>query len=336
LLDLQDFPGQGTALVGMLDAFLDSKGLIEPAAWREFCSETVPLLLMPKRTWTRGETFSAGVEVAHYGPADIAEAVAAWTLREAGNGRSLSSGRLAGARIPQGSVASLGEIRIPLAGAPAPARLRLEVALEGTRFRNSYDIWVYPDSVDTAPGRVVVSRSLDEARQALASGARVLLLPEPAKLPGSIEGMWASDFWNWGMFKSLAEERHMQVAPGTLGILCDPKHPALADFPTEFHSDWQWFHLLQNSRALILDGMPAGTRPVVQAIDNYERAHRLGVVFEARVGSGRLLVSAIDLVGQQDKPEARQLMHSLLRYMNSSRFEPAAEMDLGMLVGILR
>jgi hypothetical protein len=336
LLDLQDFPGQGTALVGILDAFLDSKKLIEPAEWREFSSETVPLLLMAKRTWTSGEIFSAGVKVAHYGPADIAGAVAAWTLREPVDGRALASGRLAGKRIPQGSVTSLGEIRIPLTTAPAPARLRLEVALEGTRFRNSYDFWVYPDVVDTAPGQVVVSRSLDEARQALASGSRVLLLPDPAKLPQSIEGMWASDFWNWGMFKSLAEERHMAVAPGTLGMLCDPKHPALADFPTEFHSDWQWFHLLQNSRALILDGMPAGTRPLVQAIDNYERAHRLGVVFEARVGSGRLLVSAIDLVGQQDKPEARQLMHSLLRYMNSNRFEPAAEMDLGQLASILR
>ena len=336
LLDLQDFPGQGTALVGMLDAFLDAKGLIEPAEWREFCSQTVPLVLMPKRTWTRGETFAAAVEVAHYGPADIAGAVAAWNLREAGDGRALASGRLAGVLIPQGSVTSLGEIRIPLTAAPAPARLRLEVALEGTGFRNSYDIWVYPDAVDTAPGQVVISRSLDEARQALASGARVLLLPEPAKLPQSIEGMFASDFWNWGMFKSLSEERHMPVAPGTLGILCDPKHPALAEFPTEFHSDWQWFHLLQNSRALILDGMPAGTRPLVQVIDNYERAHRLGVVFEARVGSGKLLVSAIDMVGQQDKPEARQLMHSLLRYMNSNRFEPAAEMDLGQLAGILR
>ena len=336
LLDLQDFPGQGTALVGMLDAFLDAKGLIEPAAWREFCSQTVPLVLMAKRTWTRGETFAAAVEVAHYGPADIAGAVAAWTLREAANGRALASGRLASARIPQGSVTALGDIRIPLTTVAAPARLRLEVALEGTGFRNAYDIWVYPDGVDTAPGQVVISRSLDEARQALASGARVLLLPEPAKLPRSIQGMWASDFWNWGMFKALSEQRHMAVAAGTLGILCDPKHLALAEFPTEFHSDWQWFHLLQNSRALILDGMPAGTRPLVQVIDNYERAHRLGVVFEARVGSGRLLVSAIDLVGLEDKPEARQLMHSLLRYMNSNRFEPAAEMDWGELAGILR
>jgi hypothetical protein len=94
--------------------------------------------------------------------------------------------------------------------------------------------------------------------------------------------------------------------------------------------------LLQNSRALILDGMPARYRPVVQVIDNYERAHKLGVLFEVRVGSGRLLVSSIDLAGQQDKPEARQLMHSLLRYMNSDRFEPATEVDAALLQSVLR
>ncbi len=336
LLDLQDFPGQGTALVGILDSFLDSKGLIEPAQWREFCSETVPLLLMSKRTWTRGETFTARAEVAHYGPADIADAVVTWTLVEAATGRMLASGQLPGTRVPQGSVTGLGEIRVPLSDATAPAKLRLELALTDTAFRNSYDVWVYPDAIDTAPGPVVVSRSFEEARKALASGARVLLLPEPDTLNQSIEGMWASDFWNWGMFRSLALERKMGVAPGTLGILCDPKHPALADFPTDSHSDWQWFNLLQNSRALILDGMPAGYRPLVQVIDNYERAHKLGAVFEARVGGGELLVSSIDLIGQQDKPEARQLMHSLLRYMNSERFAPATEMDEALLRSILR
>ncbi len=70
------------------------------------------------------------------------------------------------------------------------------------------------------------------------------------------------------MFKKLAEERKMPLAPGTLGILCDPNHPAFADFPTEFHSNWQWFNLLRNSRSMILDAMPAGYRPIVQVIDN--------------------------------------------------------------------
>ena len=176
----------------------------------------------------------------------------------------------------------------------------------------------------------------DQARQALAAGKSVLLLPEPAKLAGCIPGDFAPDFWNYGMFRKLAEQRKMPVAPGTLGILADPGHPAFSAFPTDAHSNWQWFHLLMNSRALILDSMPAGYRPTVQVIDNYERAHKLGSILELRVGSGKLLICAIDLPGQQDKPEARQLLYSLLSYMNSAQFAPATAVDDAAVSRILK
>ncbi|NQT37566.1 MAG: beta-galactosidase, partial [Planctomycetes bacterium] len=80
LLDIQDFPGQGTALVGILNVFMESKGLITPEAWRQFCCETVPLLRMKKYTWTTDETFIGRVEVAHYGPADLRDARVTWTV----------------------------------------------------------------------------------------------------------------------------------------------------------------------------------------------------------------------------------------------------------------
>ncbi|MGA2328805.1 MAG: sugar-binding domain-containing protein [Bryobacteraceae bacterium] len=336
LLDLQDFPGQGTALVGVLNAFMESKGLIEPARWRQFCSETVLLARMAKFAWTNGETFTARAEVAHYGPSEIPGAAPYWALRDS-QGRALASGNLPVRQIPQGTLASLGEIRIPLKGIPAPAKLRLELKLQGTVFRNSYDIWVYPEAVDTAPGQVLISRTLDDAaRQALSSGGSVLLLPELSSLPQSIGGAFAPDFWNYGMFRKLAEERRMPVAPGTLGMLCDPRHPALSRFPTEFHANWQWFHLLRNSRALILDSMPAGYRPLVQVIDNYERAHKLGALFEARVGPGKLVVCSIDLPKLQDHPEARQLLHSLLNYMSSGLFAPPIALDLAAVERILQ
>jgi hypothetical protein len=247
------------------------------------------------------------------------------------------SGKLPAVQLPRGALSIVGEIRIPLSGIAAPAKLTLELALQGTAIRNSYDIWVYPAAAETAAGNVLVSRTLDDAtRRALASGGSVLLIPEPAKLPQSIGGSFAPDFWNYGMFRKLAEERHMPVAPGTLGILCNPSHLALAEFPTEFHSNWQWFHLLQNSRALILDGMPAGYRPIVQVIDNFERAHKLGVIFEVRVGRGKLLVSSIDLPALQDKPEGRQLLHSLLAYMKSAQFAPTAAVDEAVLDRVLQ
>ncbi|MBM3790811.1 MAG: hypothetical protein FJW35_10760 [Acidobacteria bacterium] len=133
------------------------------------------------------------------------------------------------------------------------------------------------------------------------------------------------------MFRRAAERSHIEVAPGTLGILCDPKCPPLAEFPTEFHSNWQWWHLVKNSRPIILDETPATFRPLVQVIDNFERNHKLGLVFETRVGKGALLVCTIDLPGHQDKPEARQLYHSLLRYAASDAFAPATELDIDLL-----
>jgi hypothetical protein len=161
-------------------------------------------------------------------------------------------------------------------------------------------------------------------------------MPEPNDLNNSLPGMFAPDFWNYGMFKKLAEEKKKPIAPGTLGILCDPNHPAFADFPTEFHSNWQWFNLLQNSRTMILDAMPAGYRPIVQVIDNLERAKKLGNVFEVKMGKGKLLVCSINLPAIQDKPEARQLLHSLLRYMNSDYFEPKTTIDDTTLDRILQ
>jgi hypothetical protein len=336
LLDLQDFPGQGTALVGILNAFMESKGFIEPAQWREFCSETVPLIRMPKYTWKTTETFDATAEIANYGPAVLFEARPRWILSDA-QGRQIASSSLPEIDIPQGDLTALGDLHIPLKEIAAPAKLRLELALEGTPYRNSYAFWVYPATVDITPGGVMVSRTLDDnTRQALAEGRSVLLLPEMSKLPKSIEGSFASDFWNYGMFKKIAEERKAPVAPGTLGILCNPKDPAFAQFPTDFHSNWQWFHLLMNSRAVILDEAPTGFHPTVQVIDNYERAHKLGMIFEAKVGKGKLMVCAIDLLGQNEKPEAQQLMHSLLQYMNSPRFTPTTMMDEALIQKILQ
>jgi hypothetical protein len=336
LLDLQDFPGQGTALVGILNAFMESKGLIEPAQWRQFCCETVPLVRMNKYTWTVGEIFNARTQVAHFGSSDINDAVGVWMLQNA-KGDTLASGRLPAQNISQGTLASLGDINIPLKGIVPPAKLKLTLAIEGTKFTNSYNIWVYTDKADTSAGNCFISRKYDDAtRDALSAGKSVLLIPEANDLNNSLPGMFASDFWNYGMFRKLAEEKKKPLAPGTLGILCDPNHPAFADFPTEFHSNGQWFNLLSNSRTMILDAMPAGYRPIVQVIDNLERAKKLGNIFEVKIGKGKLLVCSINLPAIQEKPEARQLLRSLLRYMNSDRFEPATTIDDATLNRILQ
>lgn len=333
LLDLQDFPGQGTALVGILNVFMESKGLIAPEDWRQFCCETVPLLRMKKYTWTTDETFVGRVQVAHYGPADIPDARVTWTVAD-GEGKKVAAGAFEPVTIEQGKVGEVDTFAVPLGEVRAPQKLAITVAIEGTEYRNEYPIWVYPPKVDTSvPRGVMVTDSFGAAatQEHLASGGKVLLLPRLDRLPHSIKGSFQTDFWCFPMFRRAAERRGIEVAPGTLGILCDPEAPALARFPTEFHSDWQWWHLVKNSRPVILDETPADYRPIVQVIDNFERNHKLGLLFETRVGRGKMLVCAINLLALQDKPEARQLLHSLLRYLDSPEFAPKAELDAGLL-----
>jgi hypothetical protein len=327
-LDIQDFPGQGTALVGMLNVFMESKGITTPEAWRPFCSETVPLLLMPKYTWTADETFAAEVKVAHYGAADIRNARVHWTLSD-GTESAVASSTLGPVTIQQGAVFPAGQLRCSLAAVKAPCRLNVTLNMEGTGYSNRYAIWVYPSRVDTSvPLGVHVTNRLDATTlKFLADGGTVLLFSPTNDSKRSVGGAFATDFWCWPMFAKAAQQRGLEPAPGTQGFLCDPRHLALAEFPTEFHSNWQWWWIVKNSRPIILDATPADYRPLIHVIDNFARNHKLGLLFEAKVGSGRLLVCASDLPALQDHPEARQLLHSLLRYVGSERFQPAQSFD---------
>ena len=219
---------------------------------------------------------------------------------------------------------ALGRVSVSLAKLAAPRKYRLVVGIEGTPFENDWDVWVYPPRVDTAvPAGVTVAHELDAATEAqLRDGGRVVLLVPPARVRGDALGKvelgFSSIFWNTAWTS--------RQAPHTLGVLLDPKHPALADFPTEGYSNWQWWYLVSRAGAMILDGLPRELRPTVQVIDDWFTNRRLGLVLEARVGKGRLLVTSIDLEnGLEANPVARQMRHSLLRYAASDRFAPQVE-----------
>ena len=337
LLDIQDFPGQGTALVGILNVFMESKGLITPEAWRQFCCETVPLLRMKQYTWTTDETFIGRVQVAHYGPADLPNARVTWIVTDS-DGMKVAGGAFDPVTIEQGKVFDVDMFALSLSRTRAPQELTITVAVEGTKYRNAYKIWIYPPNVDTSvPQGVMVTDSLTAGatQKHLDAGGKILLLPKLDQLPHSIKGAFQTDFWCFPMFRRAAERQGIEVAPGTLGFLCDPETPALAEFPTEFHSNWQWWHLVKNSRPIILDDTPDDYRPTIQVIDNFARNHKLGLIFETRVAKGKMLVCAIDLIGNQDKPEARQLLHSLLQYAGSPKFAPKARIDTELLKKLL-
>jgi hypothetical protein len=183
---------------------------------------------------------------------------------------------------------------------------------------------------------------------------RIMPPPQPGK--NAVVGSFMPTFWNMRLFNQI----------GTLGLLCDTHHPALAKFPTEKHSDWQWADLLGRfsgadsfggagapksyssaffacagdvtgrSKAIVLDDTPPDFRPIVQVIDNYERNSKLGSIFETRFGAGKLLVCAMDLdTDLAKRPAAQQLRTSLLDYVASDKFAPRHELSLEVLKNIL-
>jgi hypothetical protein len=126
---------------------------------------------------------------------------------------------------------------------------------------------------------------------------------------------FSSIFWNTAWTRN--------QAPHTLGILCDPKHPLFNDFPTEFHSNWQWWDPVTHSQAMILDGFPAQLKPLVQPIDTWFENRRLALAFEAKAGNGKLLVCSINIKDSLDqRPVTKQFLSSVLKYMNSQSFNP--------------
>lgn len=316
LLDLQDYPGQGSAYVGILDAFLDSKGLCTPEEWRRWCAPVVPLLVTDSYCLTAADTLRAAVRVANYGGTSLAGKTLRWRLGDAASGTMT---------LPEGEgLIDAGAIAEPLSAVAAPAKLRLELSIDGTDWGNGYDLWVYPAAVDPAAhrGDVVVARELTpDLTRRLERGATVLLMPDSSAL--TVGPLFQTDYWNYRMFKTICDKNGKQPSPGTMGILADPAHPLLRAFPNDGHSDWQWWAVVRESRPFMLDNTAPAYRPIIQVIDNIERNHKLGLAFEFAVGRGRLLVVMADLDRASAYPEGRQFYASVLDYMNSSDFRPA-------------
>ena len=191
-------------------------------------------------------------------------------------------------------------------------RFELIVSIEDTPWRNRWNIWVYPDVVMPQNKQIVVTANIDEALKALKKGKKVLFSPKKESVKG-LEGKFLPVFWS---------PVHFPKQAGTMGLLCDPRHPALAAFPTDMHSDWQWWNLVKRSRVMILDSI-APVSPIVESVDNFVNNRHLAQVFEAKVGKGSLIFSSIDLLSDAHLPELRQMQYSLLNYMNSSEFHPA-------------
>jgi hypothetical protein len=204
--------------------------------------------------------------------------------------------------------------------------------LQGTAAKNSWNFWVYPDAVNADAGDVLVTSDWAAAKAKLASGGKVLFSPANGALDDTSPPLDnVPVFWNRLMNPKLS---------AMLGLWVDAKSPALAEFPTEGWCDFQWTQMLVNRttgpngrpvnegvRPVNIEKAPKELRPIVSAIDDWARNYKLGLIFEARVGSGKLMVSGINLAEDlSNKTVARQLKKSLVDYMNSPKFSPAVAM----------
>ena len=333
LLDLQDYPGQGSAYVGILDAFMDSKGICTKEEWRQFCSPVVPLLVCDAYCFTFSDGIHGKIQVANYSGGSLYNNKVRWEC--AGQQGELS--------IPDGEgLLDIGSFDIDLSHLKQATQLKLTLQIvngqsstvNGQRStvngQNSYDLWAYPDEVKLNKKGIIIAQDLtDDIARKLQKGAKVLLMPDSTEL--CVGGLFQTDYWNYRMFKTISENNKKQVSPGTLGLLCDPKHPLFNEFPTEEHTSWQWWPVVKASHPFILDNTSKNYRPLVQVIDNVERNHKLGLVFEFQMGKGRLLVVMSDLEQAAEYPEGRQFYASILNYMHSKDFVPATNITTEQL-----
>lgn len=314
LLQLQDFPGQGTALVGLLNAFWESKGVISAEEFRQFNAEVVPLIRFEKAVYEDGKEFTASLEVANFFQ-EMNGQTLDWTITNEA-GETVHSGTQNNVDLQLGNNGELGNIEF-VVNADKAEKLMINVALNATDYKNSWPIWVYPGKVKVSSEKVVITASLQQAKQELNKGNTVLLNPDYNKLKG-IAGRFVPVFWS---------PVHFPNQPSSMGLLMDKNHAAFNDFPTDEYTDWQWWDLCLKSKSLIVDGLDV--TPIVRVIDNFVTNHHLTNVFETKVGEGKLVYSSIDLMSNLDeRPVARQLRSSLLQYMESDIFNPSGSISI--------
>ena len=311
LLGLQDFPGQGTALVGLIDAFWDNKGAVSSEWFREFCSPVVPLLHYPSATYRNSENFTADISIANFSSGKISDETVEWSLINLSTGDKVAEGTIETGEIPVGKVESLATFSAPLSSFSQAAAAEIVLKL-GDKYKNSWKIHVYPDTVIEADD-ILLTRSFDEAQQGLKEGKKVLLAPSPDEIEG-IESKFLPVFWS---------PVHFPKQAGTMGIMCEPTHHALSLFPNDGYTDWQWWNPVKNAKVINLDAIGIEDS-IVTVIDNFVHNRRLAYIFEAKSGNGNLLFCAFDILNpDNDDPAMNQLKLSLINYMQGSDFTPS-------------
>lgn len=321
LLSLNDYPGQGSAIVGVLDAFWDEKPYVKASEFRQFCNDIVPLAEFSGFVFTDEDTISVGVGVSNYSDEQPTTTIT-WQVLNAAQ-QVVASGTTRDVQLDFG-YQQLQQVAFIPPHVAIAQKFTFEVVLEGP-YRNTWDFWVFPSKVAIPEAQFYVSDSLDKkAKEVLLQGGKVLLLAAGKIRKGEeVRQSFMPVFWNTSWFQ--------MRPPHTLGMLVDDEHAALGKFPTEDHSDLQWWALVNNADVMNLEDFPASFRPIVQPIDTWFMNRRLASLWEAKVKSGKLIMTTLPLQSDARDPVIRQMYYSLVSYMNSEAFSPEAEVALSVI-----
>lgn len=342
LLDIKDYPGQGSALCGILDAFMDSKGLVDASSFKGWNDAVVPLARMKAYCWDAADTLQVGLAISNYSENDYNTPLT-WSLFSVdSHGKKTNlyeaHGDVDFLHVMQGDVAAVGSIMLPLGEIKKSTQLRLE--LKTGEYHNYYNMWVYASEQEKAEVRkpaYLLSDTLDNKTLShLEKGGVVLLTPAAESIgKQSVGGMFTPDYWNYAMFKTISENNNKPVSPGTLGMLMNADDELFESFPTEGRTDWQWWTIALNSRPLILNSLDKEYKPIIQTVDNVERNHKLGILMEFKVGKGKLLISTTDFDAVSKYVEGKAYVEALKTYVASDAFNPKYEISADALRELL-
>ncbi len=317
ILDIQDFSGQGTALVGVLDAFMDEKGICSPKQWREFCSDAVLLGRFSSYTFESGESFNAHIELAYYRNYSIDSKTLYWQLK-CSCGSIIADGKETIVQSEGQNYIDVCDISVELPDTDEVRTIEFSMQINETDINNSYKIWLFPrvESVDINGVYLFESADSPEAEKLLKNGKTVLIVPDSKKLSGSdyVQGFYCQDFWCYPMFRSISEMMKKPLPVGTMGLLIDNKHPILSQFPCDFCSTEQWWEIVENSKSEILDNAYEDKRFIVRTIDNFERNHQLGMLYEYEKDGGKVVVCNCDFDKLSESVAGKQFIKSVLDY----------------------
>lgn len=342
LLDIQDYSGQGTALVGMLNSMLENKGIIKEEQWRHFCSDAVIQAEFDSYTVQNGQILNGELSITWYRnyipevlDVEVTLAFNNTEQREPVPASADSDDAMPDTIISkkiyhieeafeENGYHSLGSLEVDIPESDSALGYVLTIKVLNENIQNSYELWSYPDINDIIgminETEIAITQTIDDAIAYAMEGTPSLVCLSDEYNPSSIKGYYASDFWCYTMFRSISESMGKEVAVGTMGLLIDNYHPALDYFPSHSYSTPQWWDIVENSRSTILDG--TDINPIVQTIDNFERNHRLGLIYEVKISESDtpivICTAPLPSLIQKGNPEAAELLYSLCDYIKNS------------------